>query len=121
MSNVMSPESVIRNLPDWRDATWTMLTGGLSNRAWLLQKEGAKAVLKIDAKPRTAPFTPRKQEAVVQAAAAEARLAGNVLFVDECIYLTEFIDGSQWQPSLLDQPAKIEQLAASLRRLYSRY
>lgn len=113
-----SPEHVIRDLPNWHDATWTELSGGLSNRSWLLQKAGAKAVLKIDNEPRTAPFSSRAQEAAVQSAAESAGLAGAVLFVDERVYLTEFVAGSQWQPSLLEEPAKIEQLAASLRRLH---
>ncbi|MGB5337074.1 MAG: choline kinase family protein [Woeseiaceae bacterium] len=118
MSDAVMPESVIRALPDWRDATWSELPGGLSNRTWLLQKDGAKAVLKIDGEPRATPFGTREQEAAVQRAAESAGLAGAVLFVNERVYLTEFVAGSQWQPSLLDQPARIEQLAASLRRLH---
>lgn len=120
MSDAVTPESVIRDLPDdWHDATWTELSGGFSNRAWLLQKDGAKAVLKIDAEPRTTPFSTREQEAAVQGAAESAGLAGAVLFANERVFLTEFVAGSQWHPSLLGQPARIEQLAASLRRLHS--
>jgi thiamine kinase-like enzyme len=114
-----SPEEVIRSLPDWHDATWSSLAGGLTNRVWLLDKDGNKAVLKIDDEPRTAPFNSRAEEATVQSAAASAGLANAVLFAGEQVYLTDFVDGSQWQPASLDQPGKIEQLAASLRRLHT--
>lgn len=118
MSNAKTPQRAVRDLPDWHDASCTELSGGFSNRTWLLQRGDARAVLKIDAASRTAPFGTRKQEAAVQTAAASAGLAGAVLFVDEGVYLTEYVVGSQWQPTLLDQPARIEQLAASLRRLH---
>lgn len=115
----MSPEEVIQGLPDWHDATWSRLAGGLTNRVWLLEKQGSSAVLKIDAKRRTLPFNSRAEEAAVQSSAASAGLANPVLFADERVYLTGFVDGSRWQPALLDQPGKTEQLAASLRRLHA--
>ena len=115
----MSPEDVVRTLSDWHDATWSELTGGLTNRVWLLEKQGNKAVLKIDAERRTLPFNSRAEEAAVQSAAASAGLANPVLFVDEKVYLTDFVEGSHWQPASLDLPGKTEQLAASLRRLHA--
>lgn len=115
----MSPEDVIPTLPDWHDATWSELAGGLTNRVWLLEKEGNKAVLKIDAERRTLPLNSRAEEAAVQSTAASAGLANPVLFADEQVYLTEFVDGSCWQPASLEQPGKAEQLAASLRRLHA--
>lgn len=118
MSTVDLPQRVIRSLPNWHDASWTELNGGLSNRVWLLQKDGARAVLKLDVEARAAHLGTRLQEAAVQSAAQSAGLAGAVLFADQNVYLTEYVVGSQWQPSLLDQQAGIEQLAASLRRLH---
>lgn len=115
----MSPEDVIGMLPDWQDSTWSELAGGLTNRAWLLDKQGNKAVLKIDTERRSLPFNSRAEEAAVQSAAAAAGLASPVLYANEQVYLTDFVDGSQWQPASLDQPGKTEQLAASLRRLHA--
>lgn len=112
-------EQAVRNLPDWRDATWTELTGGLTNRAWLLEWDGRRAVLKFDDRPRVAPLNTRHEEAAVQSAAALDGLAGSVILADDQVYLTEYIDGDVWQPSFLDQQARIEQLAASLRRLHA--
>lgn len=119
MNEALSPESVISNLPEWQGATSTKLTNGLTNDTWLLQKGDRKAVLKIDAQPRQAPYNSRHDEAAVQALAAEAGLANNVLFADSRIYLTEYVEGSTWSPDDLDRDEKISQLASTLRRLHT--
>ncbi len=119
MKDERSPDNVIGDLPDWRGATWAELTGGLTNRSWLLEKDGRKAVLKIDDEPRTAPYNTRPAEAAVQTAAENAGLANAVLFSDRQVYLTEYVDGAAWDPGRLDRDGKIEQLASALRRLHA--
>ncbi|MGB5721792.1 MAG: phosphotransferase [Woeseiaceae bacterium] len=119
MSSERSADSIIDGLPDWQGAEHTELSGGLSNRVWLLEKDGRKAVLKIDLQPRSTPFASRAEEAVVQSAAASAGLASQVLFAGEQVYLTAWVPGSTWNPSSLEQQGKTEQLAASLRQLHS--
>ncbi len=119
MTAVRSPEEVIRDLPEWQGSTLTELSGGLTNRAWLLEKNGRKAVLKIDDQPRKAPYNDRQAEAQIQTAAAQAGLASPVLFADHQVYLTEFVEGSAWDPTQLDQQGRVEQLASALRRLHS--
>lgn len=119
MTDSVSPEQFIRSLPEWADATWTELSGGLNNRVWLLDNDGRKSILKIDNGPREAPFNTRVDEAAVQSAAASAGLASPVIYAGEGVYLTEYVDGSQWQPSSLTEQGRIEQLAASLRRLHA--
>jgi len=114
-----SPDDVIGDLPDWRGASWTELVGGLTNRSWLLEKDGRKAVLKIDGEPRAAPYNRRPEEADVQTAAAKAGLANPVLFADHQVYLTEYIEGATWNPERLDHDGKAEQLASALRRLHA--
>jgi thiamine kinase-like enzyme len=119
MSESEPPNEVLRDLPEWQDATWTELAGGLTNRSWLLQQNDRKAVLKIDDQPRQAPYNTRLAEAAVQSAAAQAGLANNVLFADHQVYLTEYVEGAVWNPASLNHEGKIEQLAAALRRLHS--
>lgn len=119
MTDTRPPDEVLRNLPEWQNATCTELAGGLTNRSWLLQNGNRKAVLKIDDDPRTAPYNTRLAEAAVQSAAAQAGLANSVLFADDQVYLTEYIEGTGWNPAHLDQEGKIEQLASALRRLHS--
>lgn len=119
MTQERSPGDVVADLPDWRGATWVELAGGLTNRSWLLEKDGRKAVLKIDDEPRSAPYNTRLAEAAVQTAAAQAGLANAVLLSDGQVYLTEYIDGVTWNPGHVDQDGKIEQLASALRRLHA--
>ena len=119
MSEALSPESVISDLPEWQGATTTKLSNGLTNETWLLQNGNRKAVLKIDERPRQAPYNSRLDEAAVQSLAAEAGLASNVLFADSRIYVAEYVEGSPWNPDDLDRPGKIEQLASALRRLHT--
>lgn len=119
MNGERSPDDVIGDLPDWHGATWSELGGGLTNRSWLLEKDGRKAVLKIDDALRAAPYNTRPAEAAVQTTAAKAGLANPVLFADHQVYVTEYIDGAAWNPGRLDQDGKIEQLASALRRLHA--
>jgi len=119
MNDGIDPGEVIRRLPEWQGARWAELPGGLTNRVWLLHKDGRRAVLKIDDEPRAAYLNSRAEEASVQSAAASAGLANRVLFADEKVYLTDYVDGSEWVPACLDQAGRVEQLAASLRRLHS--
>ncbi len=77
------PVSVLQRLPGWADAESSLLTGGRSNHTWLLQKPGARAVLKFDEELRGAPYNTRVDEARVQSAAAEQGLANAVLYVDD--------------------------------------
>ena len=119
MTVVRLPDDVIGGLPEWRGASWTRLAGGLTNRAWRLEKAGRKAVLKIDDEPRKPPYNTRLAEATVQSVAARAGLANRVLFADEQVYLTEYIEGTVWELNCLDKGDNIEQVAGALRRLHA--
>ena len=114
-----SPENVLSDLPGWQDARWTELHGGLSNRTWLLEKDGERAVLKVDDEPRTAPYNSRAEEARLQSLAAGRGLANPVLYVDECILLCEFVEGAVWQARDLRDTGNLERLARALRRLHA--
>lgn len=114
-----APESVLADLPEWANATFSQLDGGTTNRTWLVDAGDRKAVLKIDAAPRSAPYNPRRIEAQIQTRAAEQGLANRVLLATHTVYLTEYVEGVVWSPECLEEDANIEQLAAALRRLHS--
>ncbi len=114
-----SPRDVLHRLPGWQGADWTELHGGFSNRTWLLEKAGARAVLKLDAQARAAPYNTRAEEARVQATAAEQGLANPVLFVDERILLCEYVDGRVWQATDVHDVENLDRLAVALRRLHA--
>lgn len=114
-----TPESVLKTLPGWENASAVELPGGLSNHTWLIETGHRKAVLKIDPYPRQAPYNSRKTEAQIQKAAAGKGLANRVLFVTDTVYVTEYLDGVVWSPIDLDDDENLARLARALRRLHS--
>ena len=114
-----SPENVLAELPEWEGASLRELTGGLTNRTWLVDSGKRRAVLKIDAKPRSAPYNSRAQEAQIQATAASIGLANSVLHATDTVYMTEYLEGSVWTDVALDDDTNLERLARALRGLHS--
>jgi thiamine kinase-like enzyme len=113
-----SPQAVLARIPGWERAECSRLHGGLTNRSWIVSVNGRRAVLKIDAAPRGAPYNDRLAEKSIQTIAARAGLANSVLYADECVYLTEYVEGSVWKKSCLDKDENLESLAISLRKLH---
>ena len=114
-----SPESILSEIPGWDGASVTELGGGLNNQTWLAEIDGRKSVLKIDEQPRSEPFNSRPAEARIQSIAANQGLANAVLYVDEQVLLTEFVEGEVWTPHYLERDDNIELMAATLRRLHA--
>jgi len=115
----LTPESVLSEIPGWEDASVAKLSGGLTNRNWLVEKAGRKAVLKIDEQPRDAPYNSRPVEATIQSIAARQGLANAVLYVGEQVLLTEYVEGVVWNPDCLERDDNIELVATTLRRLHA--
>lgn len=114
-----TPKAALAGIPGWEDARWSELSGGLTNRTWLVKSGDRKAVLKVDAAPRAAPYNERSAERRIQTIAAEAGLANTVLFADEHTYLTEFVEGRVWTTADFGIAENLEKLAGLLRRLHS--
>ena len=115
----VSPQTVLARIPGWEQAQYSRLHGGLTNRSWLVSVNGRRAVLKIDAAPRGAPYNGRLAEKSIQTTAARAGLANSVLYAEECVYLTDYLEGNVWASSCLDKDENLELLASSLRKLHS--
>ncbi len=115
----LNVHTLLEGIEGWQGAEISELPGGLTNRTWRVAKGGRSAVLKIDATPRTAPFNARRVEAEIQMRAFEAGLANRVLFANDTVYMTEYLDGRVWSQETLADDANIEQLAVALRRLHS--
>ena len=114
-----TPESVLCEIPGWDGASVASLSGGLNNRTWLAEIDGRRAVLKIDEQPRPEPFNSRPAEASIQSMAANHGLANAVLYVDQQVLLTEFVEGEVWKPHHLERDDNIELLATTLRQLHA--
>jgi thiamine kinase-like enzyme len=115
----ISPDKVLSEIPGWEGASYTRLTGGLTNNSWRVVHAGRSAVLKIDEAARELPFNTRCSEAHVQNAAASAGLAPKVILARDHIYLTEYVEGTVWGSACLDKKANLELLAAALKRVHS--
>ena len=114
-----SPESILCEIPGWDGASVTELKGGLNNQTWLAEIDGRKAVLKVDEQLRSEPFNSRPAEASIQSIAANHGLAGAVLYVDQQVLLTDFVEGEVWKPHHLERDGNIELVATTLRRLHA--
>ena len=115
----MTPAEILADLPEWRDSAVTELSGGLTNRSWLVAANGRKAVLKVDESPRSSPYNSRHDEARIQSAAAEAELANPVIFAADTVYMTEYVEGTVWAPDCLEKHDNLERLGRALRALHS--
>lgn len=119
MSKDIRPDDVLAEIPGWEDANWSELSGGLSNNVYRVARGDEHGVLKIDSFERSAPLNTRRAEAAVQSNAADAGLAGRVLFFNERAYLTEYVRGDVWDSSSLKVSANLEKLSTALRKLHS--
>ncbi|MDH5620279.1 MAG: phosphotransferase family protein [Gammaproteobacteria bacterium] len=113
------PQDALAALPGWKGAAVTVLAGGLTNTTWLVDNGTDKAVLKIDDELRVAPYNLRSIEARIQSVAAARGLASRVLYHDERTLLTEYVEGTVWEPGCLQQDGNIELLAGALRQLHA--
>ncbi|MDJ0749717.1 MAG: phosphotransferase [Woeseiaceae bacterium] len=112
-------DKVLRQVPGWQYATLKELPGGMTNRSWLVEKDGERAVLKIDDKVRDLPHGSRLEEAAVQTQAAASGLANAVLYADEVTLMTEYVAGTVLDPAALGKDDNIERVAGALQRVHS--
>lgn len=112
-------ESVLSRVPGWQGATLRKLPGGLTNRAWLAEKDNKRAVLKIDDEVRNAPYGSRLEEAAVQTHAAARGLANAVLYADEVTLMTDYVEGTVWESETFESDDNIERIASALRQLHA--
>ena len=113
-----TPGDVLRLVAGWKGASLTELKGGLNNQTWLVQRNGLKAVLKVDQEVRTRPYNSRPEEARVQSGAASAGLAGKVLYVDETAFMCAWTEGEVGEPASLLRHDVTDRLAVALRHLH---
>lgn len=119
MNSSAAPRGVLARIPGWEHAEAAELSGGMTNRTWLVSNQNARGVLKVDRSPRSAPYNPRDAEAQIQSRAADEDLAPRVLYADATTYLTEYVEGRVWDRNAFDDDDDLLRLARALRRLHS--
>lgn len=119
MSHAVNPDEVLARIPGWRGASHRELPGGLTNRTLLIEKDGRRAVLKIDPSPRKPPYNSREDEAGIQRRAAALGRANAVLHVEDTVLLSEWGEGEVWTRAHLRLDDNLRDLAAALREIHS--
>ncbi len=118
VSRETDPDEVLAGIPGWRGATYEELPGGLTNTTLLVEKDGRRAVLKIDPAPRTPPYNSRQEEARIQERAAALGRANGVLFVRDTVLLSEWAEGAVWTRAHLDDDDNLVRLGCVLREVH---
>ncbi len=118
MSHGASPDEVLAGIPGWHGAAFRELPGGLTNRTLQVEKDGQRAVLKIDPLPRKPPFNSRQDEARIQQRAAALGRANGVLYVQDTVLLSEWADGEVWTPDRFDDDNNLVRLGCALREVH---
>lgn len=118
MNAAADPAAVLATIPGWHGASCRELPGGMTNRTLLVEKEGRRAVLKIDPAPRTLPYNSRRDEARIQERAAAIGRANRVLYVDETVLLAEWADGQVWTSACFEEDENLRVLAQALREVH---
>ena len=119
MKEDTSPATVLERIPGWRGASWSELPGGLTNRTLLVEKDGRRAVLKIDPAPRRPPYNSRQAEARIQQRAAAAGRATGVLYVEDTVLRCEWGEGEVWASAHFDVDENLGRVAAALREIHA--
>lgn len=119
MTTNKTPADTLLMVPGWEGAEYCELSGGFSNRTYLVDNGTAKAVLKVDDSCRNPPYNERAIEAHIQTLAADRGLAGRVLFVSDTVYMTEYLEGVIWSGEHLEDNANLDVLAAGLKKLHA--
>jgi len=114
----MEVHAALKELPGWEAADVKRLKGGLTNTAYLLEAGERRAVLKIDTAVREIGLNERGDEARIQTLAASAGLAPKVLHASQSLYLSEYVEGTVWTRSDLQQTDNLVELAVALKTLH---
>ncbi len=123
MSSMMSASEALSRIPGWdgKSVACTKLKGGLTNRTHLVEREGKKCILRLDAEHTDVFDLNRPRELSILEQAADSGLAAEVIFsdVDAGILLSAFIPGRTWEASDLDDSANVEALSTLLHEVHA--
>ncbi len=106
----------LKGLPGWGEAHVERLPG--DGDAWRLSVDNRSAVLKRDSQKRPALLGSRQHEAAAQARAAALGLAAEVLWQSPEGLLAEWLVGDVPTPARLREPAFLDRLADTLKRVH---
>ena len=118
MNGRVDPDRVLATIRGWGGASYRELPGGLTNTTLLVEKDGRRAVLKIDPAPRKPPYNSRQDEARIQGWAADIGRATGVLYVSDTVLLSEWAEGEVWTHGRFDDDEDLACLGRAMREIH---
>lgn len=117
---VIPPEALAR-VPGFSPAARIRaLTGGTVNRSFSVETNAGRYFLRLHEAAGLALGADHAREAHLQEAAAAAGLAPRLVYADphHRFAISEFLAGRVWMPADFAQPAQLDKLGATLRRVH---
>lgn len=120
MSAMLTVEDAIARVPGWDPSDVDIIErlDGLTNRSYGVRLDSRSYVLRVDAAHTAAFALDRQREHDIMRAAAAKGLAPEVVFAEQGILVTEYIDGPVWSADEVSETKRLEQLAGLLRRVH---
>ncbi|MDZ7644245.1 MAG: choline/ethanolamine kinase family protein [Woeseiaceae bacterium] len=123
MTGVDRARVVMASIPGWagRDVDITPLSGGLTNRTFLVNWGAERRVLRLAAEPDPAGIRDAELEVRIQQTAARHGLAAAIEYADPAarVLLTEWLPGTTWDAGALRDRANLRRIAGLLHRLHA--
>ncbi|PCJ36634.1 MAG: hypothetical protein COA75_07600 [Cellvibrionales bacterium] len=104
------PPTIIRRLP-----------GGLTNQHYLLKAGGLRVVMRINNPDATRLGINRQREQKILEQINGKAFAPVVFYCEpqDGVLVTEYVEGTQWQPDSLDNPVKIDMLLELMTQIHA--
>ncbi len=116
-------DEALAGIPGWANVDYrsSQLSGGLTNRSFLIERGADRFVLRLNA-PHTEFFAlDRETELKILRTAAQRDLAPEVLYsdIEEGILLSVFVPGEVWTPAHLKSSDNLERVAKLLGKVHT--
>ena len=123
VSTLLGPEEAVSLIPALagEEITIEKLSGGLTNRSFIVCTESSRYVLRLDDEHTAAFGIDRSTELKARHQAAAAGLTAQVVFwdIEQSILLSDYLVGETWAASHLSDSRNLQRLAKLLRRVHS--
>jgi aminoglycoside phosphotransferase (APT) family kinase protein len=121
----MISEGLLQHVPGCENGdvpfSQELIGGGKVNRSFLVRTRRGRFVVRLNESTALDPGLDRERELVVQAAAANAGIAPQVIYAspDRTCLITEYLEGRLWTPHYFTRMRDLRSLGARLRMLHS--
>ena len=119
MSGTVSVENAIQRVPGWSAQNTTIVERlqGLTNQSFRVRSQNTDYVLRLDG-PNTAAYgLDRDRELAILQSAAAAELAPEVVYADDGLLVTLWVNEKPWAAGDIDD-TRLESLASLLRQVH---